>query len=504
MGVYYPQACVELRILWENFKKVETGEFLKEEQRIKKEEKTYNFTVWAKSVGIQINDHTEADTCNITLDYKTFPFDPRTVRSCGVVVYLDDVKAPGASPTYKKIVPRNPDNVAFVGFVDTQSINFDESSLDVEMEARDYTAFFLDESMLSDDSINIGKKIVDKKNLRIKRSAPIFGKRMSLLKVLQILVAERAATKTGISVVLRLTKDKNYNYEKDEDKVIPKVDVDYSLLEKSVDGSYWGFMTKVCNRYGLICFMEKTKLIVTKPQNLFEDREVVQFVYGINIQSLNFERRLGRKRGFNLVIRSANFSSKKNTDIFVELPKEPGTSARFKKIFGSQENKIPEVDAMGNRIEDKPAEKIYFSVPAVSKKKLIAMGEKTYEEMSRQEIAGSLTTKDMEFFLRTFVSTETLGSKGREIDFKFFRVGTPIEIIFNHENLIEIRSLSSPEKKENYLLKRGFPPEIAKVFADTMDKVSFRFYTTGINMTLNDQGFKMSLDFINFIELGDI
>ena len=109
MGVYFPQATAILRVRWENEKSTNSSF-----------EEVSDLPILCKSVKVAINDYTQADTFEIEVDYKNFPFDPRCIRAVAVTIAMEDTKRIfNEDNSLKYIVPRidgtNP-NVVFVGF----------------------------------------------------------------------------------------------------------------------------------------------------------------------------------------------------------------------------------------------------------------------------------------------------------------------------------------------------------------------------------------------------
>ena len=82
MSFYYPQAAIILRVLWEDFN-------LENDKELKK---VYTIPILARSMSVKINDYTKADTFTAEIDYKNFPFDPRTIRSLGVSIFVQNME----------------------------------------------------------------------------------------------------------------------------------------------------------------------------------------------------------------------------------------------------------------------------------------------------------------------------------------------------------------------------------------------------------------------------
>jgi len=138
---YHPQAVASLRILLED--NGASDPTLKQE---------YNLNITPKSLRVTINDYTKADTFSMELDYKNFPFDPRTIRAVGVSIFIEDQKTLWDTnrQEFKIIEPKSDtpteaSNAIFLGFADDDSIRFDEDDRTVTLEGRDFTALLIDE-----------------------------------------------------------------------------------------------------------------------------------------------------------------------------------------------------------------------------------------------------------------------------------------------------------------------------------------------------------------------
>ncbi len=112
MSYWYPQACVKLRILPEDFKLVSDASL----------QKPYEIVVVPRNVTINVNDHKTSDSFSMDLDYKTFPFDPRAIRYCGVVVHMQDMESLVKGDGSLNTIAPNDSNAVFAGFVDEESI----------------------------------------------------------------------------------------------------------------------------------------------------------------------------------------------------------------------------------------------------------------------------------------------------------------------------------------------------------------------------------------------
>lgn len=457
MSIYYPQASVKLRVTWEDFG---TGS--------KVLNQTSDIDIVCKSINVERNDYSEADTVKLTIDYKAFPFDPRCVRACGISVFMQNrEKHFDKDGREVRIVPndlyidKDGANKVFIGFADESSIRFDNESKTISIEGRDYTALLIDAKRINTAPIPLSKPIDQ---------------------ILQDLLNEQIATKeikiinrTGVALPTLA-------------KLAPDYNEATSVKNVKRKETYWDIMQDILNRVALLGFIELDKFVIAKPQNIYEKKDIKQFVWGRNIKELNFTRKLGRAKNFNVKVVSFNSLDKK---VEVALIPEEATSPNIK----GPRVTIPQLDKDGKKIDPpKDADFITFNVKDVSNKdELIKIGESIYEEMSRQQIEGSLTTYEME------IPQE---NKDNPIKFSEMRNGSAVRVFLSSSEYSEMGHLQTNESKEAFLIKRGYPKNVANAFASSLDRINTAFYVKSVTFELDQEnGFTMKIDFINFIDI---
>jgi hypothetical protein len=470
LSYYYPQAAVSLRILFENFGS---------KSPLSNREHALNIT--PKRVTVSINDYTKADTFTCELDYKNFPFDPRTIRAAGVTMFIQDQKTTvDAGGNFKQIEPKATtfglaSNAVFVGFADKDAIGFDEDKRTITLEGRDYTSLLIDAPLDKKDPISL---------------------HLPLNVAIQQLLAGLEATKQ-IKVILRGITS------------IPAIgilDPSYNPLggkkNKKKNATYWDVIQDLAATSGIIAFIELDKLVLTKPNALYDRTKLKQFVWGKNLSSLNFERKLGRVKDFNVAVRSLDARGKKV--VTAKIPEEATQGWSVKTGIPLERVQTEKISPDGKPVK-KDANFLAFRLPNIpNKAHLISVGEKIYEEIGRQQIEGGLETKDMCVTEGDVRSSALPGgiNKGIEFDVTKIRNGTPIEIHIDQDDIAAIKRTASRDEKVNYLIQRCYEPAIAQLFAETLGKFDTPFYTKAVEFTLDEtDGFKMSLDFINFIEI---
>jgi hypothetical protein len=460
MSLYFPQAAVTLRVVFENFGKDDATL-----------EEKYEFTCQPKSVEIEKNDYREADTFKMELDYKNFPFDPRTLRSVGVTIHMEDVKRVFDDRGVQVTIKPSAENTMFVGFADEETISFDSNTRTVRMEGRDLTALMIDQ----------------------KFPGPPINQSEPLLTIIRKQLDALQATE-GIEIVNEIGGPipEPANLLTDTDPLANK--------KNSKKGDkYWDVLQKLLQRLGLVGFFRLDKFILARPRNAYVGTQgFTQFVYGVNLKTLEFKRKLGRLKGINIKVTGLDFERKQV--ITALIPKE----AKSPDLAKLGEQVRPVIKADGSKGKPEPAPYITFKVSSIrDKNHLIEKGEEIYYEYSRQQIEGRLSTYEMLLPERVFnngVPTERIN----KIDFSKIQNGTPIEVFISQDDMKQIAQIKSFEDKKKYLIDKFYAPRVAEALARSMNKVSTPFYTKTARFMLDaESGFNMDLEFLNIVDLNN-
>jgi len=504
MSYTYPQAAVELRILPEDFK-LSSDPVLQSQHRI---------IVQARNVTVNVNDYKTSDTFSVEIDYKSFPFDPRLIRACGVVIYIQDMEhlynddgslnkiVPGASTRINPSVS----NAVAIGFVDEESIEFDDSKRTVHFEGRDTTALLIDQKYTANKPIPLNTPI----DVAIKN-----------------LLASFAATAAiEVSNPLGLEMPTLAKYYPDFGSPLA------GQKNTGSHESYWEIIQDMCSRAGLICYMstkqlsDKTlvpNLVLTTPRNRKDTKDDIKFIYGVNVKNLKLKRKIGRFKNFNIQVRSFNPIEK---DVLIaRIPEEAErswgiaygfeynpaitsgpTATPSTTNFASVNIPVLKPDGSVDTSQVHVAPYITFNIPNISDKdQLIRIGQTVYEQYSMQQLEGSFDTFEMSG--RTTSSGTGLSkyNTGKEYDLAHIVKQQTICLEIDTGDLASISRFSSPGLRAQYLEQRGYDRETANMFANIIGKFSPRFQLKSYSMTVNqDSGFKLSAQFHSVIDIGNI
>jgi hypothetical protein len=457
MKYFYPHAIAVLQVVWQS----------DPDSPNPATEKPYKLQVQPRVTKVSINSYVEADTFEIELDYKTFPFDPRTMRSCQVTIYMANLDT--MSDPLNAFQP-SADNAVFEGFADEDSIELNDSTRTVRLKGRDFTALLIDAKWP-------GKLLPLNQPL----DAVIGGLFTQLPTMGNIEIDNR----TGLLVLPTLAE-----FYPDYAKLA-------ALRSAKRHEKYWDVIQDLCTRCGVIGYFEQGVFVLTKPRTLYDASKAIQFIYGKNIKSLEMTRKFGRQKGFNLEVRSINGKEV----ILAEIPKESKNLPE-----GGDYVYIPVQTPQGVMVNKaNPASRaptLSFVVANVnSKSHLIEVGEKIYEEIGRQQIEGKIKTYDMDAPALSVDPENAASGESNCFDLLKMRNATPIKIQINSDDLLAISAEKSVPRRIAYLTHRGYSKDVAVLFADTLGKFPTPFYTKAVMYTLDAQsGLTIEIDFINFIE----
>ena len=480
MKVYYPKALVQIDAVLHDY-----GDSSQKPE--------FHFVVTPVSVSVNINSYNLADTFNMSVRFEDFPFDPRLIRSVRVTIFIIDLKE--LRDFTAKDINDNQDKVLFTGFADTHEIKLDQSERMVNMEGRDYTALLIDSTF---DNANLEDE-AGKRTRKIRLDRPVKT-------IIQDLLSNVPAAK-NIEI-----DDRSGRAGENFRKVAPSFslvsgeevsDGQYQYTDKN--DTYWDVIVSLCEASALICYIELDKLVLTTPRILYQggiqSKKTLQFIYGFNLMTLELFRNLGKKRKFNILLKS--FNARENKRIQVSIPRDAEASWAGAMNIDKAVQKVKELNAQGVA-ETRTAPAFTFLFNNKTKEELIDIGQKTFEEFVRQQLEGSCETHEM-------VVNDDMGV---EFDITRIKTGSPLKIEIAQEDVQNIlRTGPEGDKKSDgarvaYLVRRGYPQKTAedliKAVAKGTGKLRPIFYTREAIFDFSDQGFSCRLGFVNYIQLGSL
>jgi len=503
VSIYFPQGILQLRVLLEDFS-----------TKSARLQTPYVWTVIAKNLKVNLNSYAEADTFTASIDFKNLPFDPRIIRSCGVNIHMENKRRLFQEKSKDKStdeIQATDKNIIFSGFADTDKIELGSDSRVVTLEGRDFTSLLIDREYLGEP---------------ISLADPVDVVLTKLLNELPQTKVDPSQPNQGLELDTSSLKPEDLPVLAN---VAPSKDSLSGHSNPRTKRSYWDKIQEIVNNSGLIAYVAINKLVLTKPRNLYDRKQSKVFVYGRNVSNLEFERKLGRQKGFNIrcvclsdktvieakIPEQATEEWSKETGILREAVTLPVVKAPAGDNLQQGETNTDKPTSTATSPSGKPVQEdkkaevapyITFKISNVGDQAhLIKIGEKIYEELGRQQIEGRLTTKEMKIH-----SPQTPGEKF--FDATKFRIGVPIELRLDVGDLEGLQEKTTGKnisaRRDNirdFLVRRGYGrnnPIIAEAMADALTKFDTPFFTKAVEFSLDhEQGFSMEIEFINFIEI---
>jgi hypothetical protein len=430
------------------------------EQRIDLDKKSdvVTFTVYPKRVRIERNDHNHADTCSIALDWTMAGVDARMLDDATAEVHLDNADANGIWLPSEK-------SVRFAGVVkEVDSSRSGDEAAEVTLECVDYTELFL-------TAKPFGSSGVPKLSQTIKEAWQTIVAQTPGAEVLAnriVFEGVDPATVIGKGVPERFRR------------------LDYVQTKPETDG--WAVWMTTVGMLGLISFIHKDTCIVTTATNYYTEQDAPKMVWGQNILSWHENRATALARK-GVCISSYDPLSRQTREAYWP----PIGDERIKRKRKTSK-KVLTTDQIRQR-----EERDYFTSPGITNEaELEAFAQRVYEERSRQELEGSISTPLM------WVETE--GHKS--FDLLDLRAGETVRVEVEPGQRQLLASLATEAERLNYLAERGYSEGAAQLIVSNMKNfadLDARFLTKAVTLECEvdeDSGsFNIDIDYVNRIQI---
>lgn len=459
-----------------------------------------------KQGSVELPGYRQAGKFNLTFDFQDLPIDPRLLRACFVEIHLGSVSdadfsdgmvhadAKGGRRSVLRTTddggnPR-PETMLLAGTVDSWAVEHGDKSSEVKIEGRDLRGILLDTTIDPRALTNLDlrrpinevvQEILDKLATKGQRIIVTFNpddwpqqitpgsKLFGSFGVGSILPAP--ATADSLTRVRLGANGKRTRSQPAGDAGKLKV---------------WDIITQYCFLVGAIPFFQGTKLFIRPGRSLYDlqkkstaDLDFVnpfernaavgvrpakqnfnirKFVYGRDVQQMNFERKYGGVKVPVIKCVSVDTSSKERglkKLLEVEFPseealkkalKEAGLDAKKVKFDqGRVPGGSPKIQQLAAQVAaikkarttsvtpggTAHTETLTISVPGIkSRDRLLEIAKDIYEEIGRGEMGGSVSTRSLSSYI-------TDGNGNDDPDVLKLRPGDAVQL------LTDIRALSS-------------------------------------------------------------
>jgi hypothetical protein len=507
---------------------------------------TTKVNVQVRDVVVSRNDYKTADTFTAEIDYKSFPFDPRIIRACGVVIYMQDMGSIYNQDTGKVniIIPGGPSvgdpnisNAVFIGFVDENEIVFDDAGRKVLLSGRDTTALLIDQKYTSQKgvvapappapaattgvipgilapffpSVSTPAVITQSVTGPFYPNLPLNKAILKLLSTFPATANIQVYSSPGVAMPVINSYDPNFG-----DPMTGGMNTGGGKRE-----TYWDIIQELAGRAGLICYMGIAQtpsgdiaptiyLVTPKDQGLNIDPKTgkqstvttddIKIIYGNNVKNLRFKRKIGRLKNFNIQVVSRSGKEV----ISCRIPFDANQNWCTKYGIPKADVIIPVLKPDGSidATQNKVAPSISFPYTKIANKAaLVLIGQMLYEQYSLQQLEGSFSTWEMLGRGTTDTSTFDNKTSFTTYDMTQIKKGQTICIEIDPPDLQEISRFATAQDKSDYLTSKGYDSGLADLISGAIGKMSPRFQIKSYKMQMNESsGFQLDVDFYNLID----
>ncbi len=429
-----------------------------------------------------------ADTLTLEMRFIDFPFDPRAVRAVAVEFFLGTIDQETFARAPKTELPetfidasgRPRTNLRFQGWVDEIRTAFpDMSAATVSLECTDNTRLIIDQ--------DAPPKLTIAPESPIDRGVADYLSNFPQFRGLS--VEYRPAGETPPIPKEALTKT----------SYTPK-------LGPAAGGgaskqTVWDYVTDVVGSLGHTVRMDGTTIVVQRARTLYSAKftgrpddpfigrtleggrriENRLFVYGRNIQELEFVRKLSKFAPMNVEIRS--YVGKLKRTLVVRFPVEP-KDRNARPLPGEQSDQKWQVFRVSG-VEDEKTLRIF------------AQG--AYEALGRQELGVNFVTRNLASFGGGNPDPDALDLQaGDTVEVEFDRTNKKFNTIAGVEDAIATNARS-------YLEKLGYSAGLSGAYEKAMRDIgfptTFRVKSATIDWDAVGKGVTIDLETINYLEV---
>lgn len=437
-----------------------------------------------RSATVSLNGFRKADTAELTLDFADAPIDPRVLSAANVDIFLGTIP-PDEYPR-KRLVDGTFENLVFRGLVDEWKPRFDDSGEEITISCRDYTAIFHD--------VEIPAGITQVVSLK----QPVWNVIRDIMSTLPMA--------RGMCLELRPIAD----FLEDFHNVSESMPTG-NLLEDDKTGhkakrakrmSYWDYMLTLAMSQGFILFFELDHVVIQRARTLYaedaplrkefsrtyqgETFNIRRMIWGHNLEELEFSRKMSGLTVPTITVTS--YDTHLGKPLTVRWPLKPRATLES-----------PSGKVQGEDIRS-------YVVDAVAREDvLLEIAKGIYEQIARQELEGSMKTRNLASF----------GGNNENPDLLKMRAGDPVEIGIlptdrsgggeaQGKSIIMDMAAQSPAEITQRMIALGFDRRVAAKLALNFKSGQFPTVFRAQEVQYDwdvDSGVSIDIRFINYIEI---
>ena len=412
------------------------------------------------------NNHNHADELSFTVDYRDAGVDPRLLGNATVEFYLGNADENGNWKQDKS-------TRRFMGIVTEVERANDTESRTVDIRALDFTALMLQSKPFPPDGVPLYTDNLQDAWARIVDHAGGKDTAGNWFKSVELL-ADRLKP-IGVE-----------NWPPSLSKCNSSRIVGAIPINAGADA--WAVWSKAVGMLGLISWIDQDDVIVTTATNLYTRDDPPVLVWGKNILSLK-ECRICSIAGKKIALVAYDPLTGRVVQALY-----PGLAEKTRKKVRAKSGSTGQGRASHQDDYD-----VFEFNGVTDADRLMECAKRVYEERSRQELTGTLTTAEM--------FTDRVS--GEAFDLLTLGAGQDIRIELEQQALDGARDFKSVQDRIDWLMSEplNYSQGVAELIArnaDSLDKRSNTFHTQSVTTTLelDDSGgsFSVEIGFCNRIE----
>lgn len=477
-GIFYPRHRLHVAAVLEDF----SGD------RGSPLDRAVEWDVVPRAATLERNDVHTADRLTVELDFRSCPFDPRSVRAASVAYYAGTVDGEGGElPVAEKCL-------RFLGTVDTPEIALSEHAGATTFECRDYTAIFL------------GVRA------RPAMAVPLDRPMDAVLGDLFGFLPGEFSSRIGLAIQGPDGAPMAWPTVHGGGRRSAKLHVEPR-------DTLWGLIRHVVEDAGLVCFVHLDRLIVSTPRtlgadgNLLDTAQRVQVSFGKNLADFRLKRTFQTQTRPVVV---AQYDPRTATTTRSEWPTDDALArsrgGRSGTPPGAGRGRRPAQPPVvitrrtGAPATAQPSDTAEeFAVTGSrSREELTLLAERIHRQRTLYEIEGAFTTCDP-----VLPSVNDAGDDAGDFDvWSIHTATTVVATIAPHAHAIGLADTAdgfgSGAAAKALLVSLGYPAELASALAESwraLGRLRLPFIVRKATLSMGEeQGFKAAVDFMAMLD----
>ena len=335
------------------------------------------------------------DVCRVSFDAGVLPVDPRSLRAIGIEVFADAItpaELQDAERQGRALFPLERKRLRFIGTARAEDWLDDQQTINIT--ARDFTQLLMESDLpaavaagldVRGDVVSVVQEIVDAcpaaVGLRVlwvgEEAAPgIAEAGLTKDRKVRIKVKPKAPTTGGAETPkeapVAASEEKATAQRTTITKKIP-------YLPVKPKTTYWDAITDIVVSIGCVAMMDRNRLLIGPARTVFASSQKHEFRARINCDRIRFQKQFGRTNIPGVLVVAWDTTNRRR--LIAVFPPAPFSEKGGERVYD------PRYDLSKHQIQ---------TLSGVTDQAALDLAaEAVFHEVSRQQVAGSLSTIDM-------------------------------------------------------------------------------------------------------------